>query len=274
MKTKRWTHKDLALLEERRNLISKSNDIQLFDNNAFEIVTPYELMIQVYKKSKGLFFPGNIPSLKNSREIIQVPTKQSLCCQAGMIKLGDTWKCSSCMKPARRKMIPKLDYSSTVKKYISHTKPIWLKNKEAFKQLFNTEKMCIVGLYFIRDSKRMFDYHNAEQIIGDLMAQYGYIHDDNTKHLKIIPIGHHVNTSHAGMLMFNLDSFDDIIYSIFKTQVKYSNMSKQEIIDSHKEDIAVYEKLIRMVNQKPTVVDQLKELIDSLKLEIRDLSQI
>jgi len=48
------------------------------------------------------------------------------------------------------------------------------------------EKPYRVTFQFIRDSKRRFDYHNAIQIIMDMMVQYGWIDDDNAD--EILPV--------------------------------------------------------------------------------------
>lgn len=270
MKTKRWTKKDLLILEARKELLTQDAAADLFVNEPLEFATLYDLMITLYKKNEGIYFAGNIPSLKNSREIMQIPTKQSLCCKAGMIKTSGTYLCSNCMKPAQRKMLPSLGYSSTVNKYISHTKPIWLKNKMLFDQQFDTSKQCVIGLYFIRDSNRMFDYHNAEQIVGDLMAQYGYINDDNTKYLKIIPIGHHVNSSHSGMLMYNLSHYDDFLYMLFKYSLSRKIIGTDKLIESYPIEVKELTRLA-MLCDNVSVQRRIEDLIDVINLELRSL---
>ena len=59
--------------------------------------------------------------------------------------------------------------------------------------------MIQIELYFIRDSKRKFDYINAAQIVFDLMQEYGYIEDDDST--NIIPVfkGFEVDKSRAGV---------------------------------------------------------------------------
>ena len=52
--------------------------------------------------------------------------------------------------------------------------------------LKDKEKPYKVELYFIRDSKRKFDYINAAQIVFDLMQEYGYIEDDDST--NVIPV--------------------------------------------------------------------------------------
>ena len=61
------------------------------------------------------------------------------------------------------------------------------------------EKPYRIELYFIRDTKRRFDYINAAQIIFDLMQEYGYIEDDDST--NIIPVfkGFEVDKEMAGV---------------------------------------------------------------------------
>ena len=105
-----------------------------------------------------IFIKGNTPSSKNSKQFVT-------------LKNGKTM----------------LLNSKTVQNYIKNSKADWIKNKTEFlKMLKGKEKPYKIELYFIRDSKRRFDYINAAQIIFDLMQEYGYIEDDDST--NIIPI--------------------------------------------------------------------------------------
>ena len=90
--------------------------------------------------------------------------------------------------------------SKTVRNYIKKHCDEWCKNTEKFKEMIKgKEKPYKVGFYFIRDSKRKFDYINAAQIVFDLMQHYGYIEDDDST--NIIPIfkGFEVDKAKAGV---------------------------------------------------------------------------
>ena len=105
-----------------------------------------------------IFIKGNTPSSKNSKQFVT-------------LKNGKTM----------------LLNSKTVQKYIKESKADWLVNKNEFlKMLENKEKPYKIELFFIRDSKRRFDYINAAQIIFDLMQEYDYIEDDDST--NVIPI--------------------------------------------------------------------------------------
>jgi len=105
-----------------------------------------------------IFINGNTPSSKNSKQFVTLKSGKTL-----------------------------LINSKTVQKYIKESKTDWILNKRKFlKMLENKEKPYKIELYFVRDSRRRFDYINAAQIIFDLMQEYGYIEDDDST--NVIPI--------------------------------------------------------------------------------------
>ena len=118
-----------------------------------------------------IFIKGNTPSSKNSKQFVT-------------LKNGKTM----------------LLNSKTVQKYIKESKGDWILNKNNFKKMIkDKEKPYKIELYFIRDSKRRFDYINVAQIIFDLMQEYGYIEDDDSQ--NIIPVfkGFEVDKARAGV---------------------------------------------------------------------------
>lgn len=118
-----------------------------------------------------IFISGNTPSSKNSKQFVTLKTGKTL-----------------------------LINSKTAQKYIKESKADWLINKnEFFKILKGKEKPYKVELFFIRDSRRKFDYINAAQIVFDLMQHYGYIEDDDSQ--NIIPVfkGFEVDKARAGV---------------------------------------------------------------------------
>ena len=123
-----------------------------------------------------IFIAGNTPSSKNSKRIITSTNK----------KTG--------------KKTTRLINSEVTEKYIKTSKTDWILNKRNFlKMLENKEKPYKIELFFIRDSRRRFDYINAAQIIFDLMQEYRYIEDDDSQ--NIIPVfkGFEVDKVRAGV---------------------------------------------------------------------------
>ncbi|MCL4581423.1 crossover junction endodeoxyribonuclease RusA [Fusobacterium nucleatum YWH7199] len=118
-----------------------------------------------------IFISGNTPSSKNSKQFVTLKNGKKL-----------------------------LLNSKIVRKYIDKSEMDWRFNKtEFFKMLKGKEKPYKIELYFIRDSRRKFDYINAAQIIFDLMQEYGYIEDDDST--NVIPIfkGFEVDKAKAGV---------------------------------------------------------------------------
>ena len=118
-----------------------------------------------------IFIAGNTPSSKNSKQFVTLKSGKTL-----------------------------LINSKTVQKYLKESKADWILNKRNFlKMLENKEKPYKIELFFIRDSKRRFDYINAAQIIFDSMQEYGYIEDDDST--NVIPIfkGFEVDKARAGV---------------------------------------------------------------------------
>ena len=123
-----------------------------------------------------IFIAGNTPSSKNSKRIITITNK----------KTG--------------KKTTRLINSEVTEKYIKSSKVDWILNKRNFlKMLENKEKPYKIELFFIRDSRRRFDYINAAQIIFDLMQEYGYIDDDDSTNLIPIFRGFEVDKARAGV---------------------------------------------------------------------------
>ena len=118
-----------------------------------------------------IFIAGNTPSSKNSKQFVTLKNGKKL-----------------------------LLNSKIVRKYIDKSEMDWRFNKiEFFKMLKGKEKPYKIELYFIRDSRRKFDYINAAQIVFDLMQHYDYIEDDDST--NVIPVfkGFEVDKVRAGV---------------------------------------------------------------------------
>lgn len=126
-----------------------------------------------------IFVPGNVPSLKNSKQMAK--TKDGK---------------------------PVLLYSKTVKKYLQNLGIQLLSSKDGiveYKTRPNVFKTKIngffdnpvypevIGFNFIRDSMRKFDFHNAVQILADLIVAHGFLRDDDMN--SFIPVPMMINGS-------------------------------------------------------------------------------
>lgn len=116
------------------------------------------------------FISGNVPSLKNSKQIVRVGN------------------------------MPRLIPSKRHSQYAKETKKQWIDLSRQFcNESFDYEKPLTVGFYFIRDSKRKFDYENAISTCQDLMVEHGWLIDDNMTEIIPIPIGFEVNKEKSGV---------------------------------------------------------------------------
>lgn len=90
--------------------------------------------------------------------------------------------------------------SKTVRNYMKNHCDEWWENIGKFKEMIKgKEKPYKVGFYFIRDSKRKFDYINVAQLPLDLMQDYDWIEDDNMENVIPIFLGYEVDKENPGV---------------------------------------------------------------------------
>jgi len=133
--------------------------------------------------SQWIKIPGNVPSLKNNKEIVHIPLPG----QNGIDR-------------ALKKMRPMLIPSKAHKKYEKATAPIWRNKANDFLKLTRGHLRPLkVGFYFVRDSRRLFDFDNAIATCQDIMITRGWIADDDCSQMMGIPIGYHVDKEKCGV---------------------------------------------------------------------------
>lgn len=178
------------------------------------------------KNNQAIFIPGNTPSSKNSKEIGIINTKNSVCCNALLVKVENkVWKCSKCNNVAQRKTISSLRSSDLVitykkeKEYLLNTyRGLWTNMIKDKLPPYN------IGFYFIRESRNSWDYNNVSQIICDLIQDYRdkkkgihikkWIADDSMLYLKPFPLGFHYNKANPGAI---ITIMDDYLFDYLKT---------------------------------------------------------
>jgi Holliday junction resolvase RusA-like endonuclease len=90
--------------------------------------------------------------------------------------------------------------SKTTQAYIKATAHHYMAWRSDFKWLVKgLPKPYKVGFYFIRDSKRKFDFVNVAQLPLDLMVKHGWIDDDNMDEIVPVFLGYHVDKEKAGL---------------------------------------------------------------------------
>lgn len=92
--------------------------------------------------------------------------------------------------------------SETVMKYKENSYIDWWKNAKKFQKMIKgKEKPYKIGFYFIRNSRRKFDYVNVAQLPLDLMQEYKWIENDNMENVIPIFLGYEVDKKNPGIII-------------------------------------------------------------------------
>lgn len=171
-----------------------------------------------YLNKKGVFLKGNIPSLKNSKEI-----------QTYKKWVEDPDDNNSKILKKFNRLAP----SKTVEKYYKEYEHKYLEHRVDIMNLFKGDNIWHMGLYYVRDSKRKFDFNNASQIIQDLMVKHNYLPDDNMEYLYPYPIGYHVNPDNPGVWICNVKDLisSEYILEHFERIIDESDTPLSQSID-------------------------------------------
>lgn len=167
----RWTKEELAKLAEKRLAASKVGGDTPKPRKTPSAASSGVLGASSLKR--GVFIPGNVPSLKNSKRLV----------------------------PVRGRTIP--IPSKTHAAYVKTSTPHWIENKAAFKYMTEGKKPpYTINFYFVRNSKRLFDYDNAISTLQDMMISKDppilWLPDDNCDWILPRPTGYEVNKETAG----------------------------------------------------------------------------
>lgn len=126
----------------------------------------------------NIFVPFNVPSLKNSKVATSKGVFPSKTVRKYLQNLGV--KKYSCSKGTFE------NYKTRPNLFEKAIEP--MKDKFHEREVIDNSSPHEIGLFFIRDSKRKFDFINAAQIICDLLTAHGVINDDNMDELIPMPI--------------------------------------------------------------------------------------
>ena len=78
--------------------------------------------------------------------------------------------------------------SKTTKKYEKASKAYWEANREFFlKLILGKKKPLLIGIHFVRSSKRSYDWVNPVQTVQDQMVRFGWIEDDSIHDFYPVP---------------------------------------------------------------------------------------
>ncbi|HBA85986.1 MAG TPA: hypothetical protein DCZ95_18025 [Verrucomicrobia bacterium] len=116
-----------------------------------------------------VFIPGNVPSSKNSKIATSKGVFHSKTVAHYLKDLG--------VKGYNLRYRTVDEYRQRVNIF-----------RQSCGTLFNgIQYPAIIGFHFVRDSRRQFDFHNACQIIADLLVAHGMIEDDNMACMIPVP---------------------------------------------------------------------------------------
>lgn len=123
-----------------------------------------------------IFIPGNVPSLKNSKQIAETGAGRPVLARSQAVK-------------KYLRSIGIQDYS-TKKGVIGYKDP---HRPNVFKAvvgnfLEDAPVPCVLGFNFVRGSMHTFDIINAMAIICDLLVVHKFIKDDDVKNLIPVPM--------------------------------------------------------------------------------------
>lgn len=120
-----------------------------------------------------IFVPYNVASSKNSKIATSKGVFHSKAVKKYLTKLG----------------IQKYSVSKrTVQGYARRPNLFQHCLKDFPKLLEGKKKPYLIGLHFVRDSKRKADFHNLAQIVMDLLVAHGFIEDDDMTEVFPIPM--------------------------------------------------------------------------------------
>lgn len=165
-------------------------------------------LTKIIDLERSIFLPMNVPSSKNSKQI-------GFIYKSASETPGDGWYFR---KNGKLKAIqPSLRSSDLTEAYIKAIAPSIIENRQKFLSLVKSlPKPYFLELYFIRDSRRAFDFINATQIIADCItgsfwrnhktiphAATQWILDDNVNEVYFVPPAtapfYHVDKDNAGV---------------------------------------------------------------------------
>lgn len=177
----------------------------------------FNVILNINKVKPIIWIGGEVPSLKNSKRIVQVKTKMSVCCKAPIVRLGvGNFICAHCKKATKHLTQPRLVPSEAVDKYVERTKKVYasanLKSKFTLWQLHNYKPLYL-GFYFVRETERTWDFNNITQLVQDLLVTNGLISEDDTKSLIPVYLGHHKDADNPGVIIMPLLDYEIAVIS-------------------------------------------------------------
>tara|TARA_R100000988_G_C3985810_1_gene159647 strand:- start:217 stop:801 length:585 start_codon:yes stop_codon:yes gene_type:complete len=126
--------------------------------------------------------------------------------------------------------------SKATRTYIKNSKKAYQENKNKFIELTkNLEKPLHISFFFIRNSRRKFDYINPAQTVQDLMVKYGWIEDDDIYNLVPHFHGYKVDKENPGVLIkvLNMSEENGILWGFEEPEYMRSKEHRKFLIEQY-----------------------------------------
>lgn len=168
-------------------------------------------LISMVQKGQAIYLPLNVPSKKNSKRIFKKHTDLCVICDAEVAVITEKGKkkyfCPKCLINTKVKTIPFIFSSALTVKYEKDSKNSYKKAKKVFTNMIRgVRPPYIIGYYFIRNSKRKFDYSNLPEVIQDQFTEHKIWEDDDMLTTLPVPLGYTVNKDNAGVILVLLNN--------------------------------------------------------------------
>ena len=136
----------------------------------------------------SVFIPGNVPNSKSHQGSLSVSKPCEVCGHAPKRHGG----------AFHSKAVTGYLQSIGVKSFSSRRRIVedYVRRSNLFRiacgdYFQGVQYPFILGMHFVRDSRRKFDFNNASQIIQDLLVAHGMIEDDNMS--CMVPVPYQIN---------------------------------------------------------------------------------
>jgi hypothetical protein len=124
------------------------------------------------KIKNAIWIPYNVPSLKNSK----IKTSRGI------------FPSKTVKKYLQLLGIQKYSVREKIVKGYVNKPNLFAEIEESFNNLKKDKDYPLeIKIHFVRDSKRNFDFHNAVQIVADLLVAHNFIEDDDMTHFIPFP---------------------------------------------------------------------------------------
>lgn len=165
-----------------------------FYDSATLYIQNYDALCKLIEQKKAFFIPGDVPSAKNSKRILEIYTGRSTCCNTVYTKTpskgGTIFTCTKCGQVTRPAKRPIIANSEAAERYKEEKKIIYDSIGYDFIQAVKGKPLpVILGMFFIRTKNQDFDFNNASQIVQDMLVDAKILPDDNCNYLLPMPLG-------------------------------------------------------------------------------------